>query len=226
MSEAAATPRPAASLILTRGARVGGRGGLQVLMGRRPDSARFMPGVWVFPGGGLEPALDGLEPAGRPPALCARRLAAAPGPEADPPSPGALAACALREAVEETGLSLRSDAAALRFAFRAVTPPSRPIRFDARFLLGEAEALCAGPLDAFGGDGELGGLAWLTLDAARDRPTAFVTGVLLEELAAAFDQLGAEAIFAEETALVPLFYHDDRSGARIEPVGAADERGA
>ena len=44
-------PRDAASLILLRGR---GRG-LEVLAGRRPLHARFMPGVHVFPGGAIDP---------------------------------------------------------------------------------------------------------------------------------------------------------------------------
>src|SRR5258708_22979635 len=44
-------PRDAASLILLRGE---GKA-LEVLAGRRPRHARFMPGVYVFPGGAIDP---------------------------------------------------------------------------------------------------------------------------------------------------------------------------
>lgn len=44
------TPRDAASLVLLRD----GANGPEVLMGRRSLSARFMPGVYVFPGGVVE----------------------------------------------------------------------------------------------------------------------------------------------------------------------------
>src|SRR5256885_6057616 len=60
MSEAARTghaakptivrPRDAASLILLRGE---GRD-LELLAGRRPGHVKFMPGVWVFPGGAID----------------------------------------------------------------------------------------------------------------------------------------------------------------------------
>src|SRR5438874_4028363 len=43
-------PRDAASLILLRGE---GRG-LEVLAGRRPGHVKFMPGVYVFPGGAID----------------------------------------------------------------------------------------------------------------------------------------------------------------------------
>ena len=44
-------PRDAASLILLRGE---GKA-LEVLAGRRPLHVRFMPGVYVFPGGAIDP---------------------------------------------------------------------------------------------------------------------------------------------------------------------------
>ncbi len=44
-------PRDAASLILMRGH---GRD-LELLAGRRPGHVKFMPGVWVFPGGAIDP---------------------------------------------------------------------------------------------------------------------------------------------------------------------------
>src|SRR5260370_1982850 len=43
-------PRDAASLILLRGA---GRA-LELLAGRRPGDVKFMPGVYVFPGGAID----------------------------------------------------------------------------------------------------------------------------------------------------------------------------
>ena len=41
-------------LLLRRGGKHTERG-LEILMVRRADSQSFMPGVWVFPGGGVEP---------------------------------------------------------------------------------------------------------------------------------------------------------------------------
>jgi 8-oxo-dGTP pyrophosphatase MutT (NUDIX family) len=67
VSEAAtpSIPRPAATIVLLRrGGRHRDRG-VEVLMVRRSDAARFMPGVWVFPGGAIE--------AGETPAECAAR---------------------------------------------------------------------------------------------------------------------------------------------------------
>ena len=46
----ASTPRVAASVIVLRGAG----DGLEVLLVRRTPEARFMGGVWVFPGGAVD----------------------------------------------------------------------------------------------------------------------------------------------------------------------------
>ncbi|HSI82113.1 MAG TPA: NUDIX hydrolase [Solirubrobacterales bacterium] len=81
MEAAPATPRPAATVILLR------RGGrhrqrrVEVLLVRRAEGASFMPGVWVFPGGAIEPDED-------PAACAARELAEEAGIEL--PDPGDL----------------------------------------------------------------------------------------------------------------------------------------
>src|ERR671910_1346348 len=61
-----ATPRPAATIILLRR---GGRHlerGVEVLLVRRNPAARFMPGVWVFPGGVVEDSERGGGAGGEP----------------------------------------------------------------------------------------------------------------------------------------------------------------
>src|SRR3954470_22480253 len=75
-----ATPRPAASVIPLRRGGLHADRGLEVLLLRRSDDARFMPGVWVFPGGAVDPE-DGHGEAG-------------------------FRACALRELEEEAGIEL------------------------------------------------------------------------------------------------------------------------
>jgi 8-oxo-dGTP pyrophosphatase MutT (NUDIX family) len=65
VGETPAIPRPAATVILLR------RGGkhverdVQVLLARRSLEASFMPGVWVFPGGVVEPGESAAECATR-----------------------------------------------------------------------------------------------------------------------------------------------------------------
>jgi 8-oxo-dGTP pyrophosphatase MutT (NUDIX family) len=76
------------------------------------------------------------------------------------------------------------DLGALTYVARAITPPGRARRFDARFFLAEAERLTA--LAPAAGDRELDEIAWLTLaEAARqDLPaiTRFVLGEVEERL--------------------------------------------
>ena len=148
--------RDAATIILVRDAATAPR----VLMGQRGAAAAFMPNRFVFPGGAVD-AGDAAIPLARPPAkACLDRLAD-DSPRVAPP---ALAAAAIRELWEETGLILgaqgawpdappdwqgfattghRPDAACLSFVFRAVTPPGRPRRFDARFFLADGNASAA-----------------------------------------------------------------------------------
>ena len=61
--EPPATPRPAATVILLRRGGKHAERGLEVCLGQRNPEARFMPGVWVFPGGAVDPE-DGEGEAG------------------------------------------------------------------------------------------------------------------------------------------------------------------
>jgi 8-oxo-dGTP pyrophosphatase MutT (NUDIX family) len=169
--------RPAATLILWRD----GPEGPEVLMGQRGAGAVFMPSKFVFPGGGVD-AEDHAEPlAGRLSDLCTRRLAAMV-PEGAP-APKAIVTAALRELTEETGLHPTATPD-LRFVFRAITPPGRSRRFDARFLLADAACLQGDPEDFSAASGELAHLRWLPLPTARALDLPFITEVVLAEVAA------------------------------------------
>jgi 8-oxo-dGTP pyrophosphatase MutT (NUDIX family) len=65
MSDAPAIPRPAATLVLLRRGGRHSQRGVEVLMVKRSVVATFMPGVWVFPGGAIDP--------GETPTQCAAR---------------------------------------------------------------------------------------------------------------------------------------------------------
>ncbi|WP_308916767.1 NUDIX hydrolase [Jannaschia sp. LMIT008] len=169
--------RDAAGLILVRDAPDGRR----VLMGRRGAGAVFMPSKFVFPGGRVDPADAG----GIPASVLPMADRAALERESSLPAE-TLAAAAIRELLEETGLTFGNPIAAtkrLRFVFRAITPPGRPRRFDARFFAAPADALACDP-DALGGDGELSDLAWFRIDAAGRLDMPFVTRLVLAEVAA------------------------------------------
>ena len=171
--------RPAATVVLWRESAQGP----QVLMGQRGEGAVFMPSKFVFPGGRVD-AED--HAAARPGFLspdCSRRLSLM-APE-DAPPPEVLVAAALRELTEETGLNLAAmEHPSLRFIFRAITPPGRTRRFDARFLLAHADGLDGDGNDFATASGELQHLRWLPLPEARALDLPFITEVVLAEVAA------------------------------------------
>ena len=173
----------------------------KVLMGQRGANAVFMPNKFVFPGGAVDPGDAGVPLAGALPDPCATRL----GEACAPGLASALAAAAIREMWEETGLVLGRpgvwpdppadwatfaatghvpDASALQFIFRAVTPPGRPRRFDARFFVVDANAAIAGDPDDFtAASDELSQLQWIPLAEVRRFDLPFITEVVLAEVA-------------------------------------------
>jgi 8-oxo-dGTP pyrophosphatase MutT (NUDIX family) len=102
-------PRQAASVILLRG----GEQELEVLLVRRTPKARFMGGVWVFPGG----AVDAEE---------------GDGDEAH-------RAAAIRELQEEATVTLDDPPELVKFS-RWITPAAVKTRFDTHFFLAELPA--------------------------------------------------------------------------------------
>ncbi|MBI2239033.1 MAG: NUDIX domain-containing protein [Actinobacteria bacterium] len=125
-------PRPAATVVA---AREGSRG-VEVLVLQRGSGSRFLPGYVVFPGGAIEPQ-DAQ--------LAARWFGS---------SAETARACAVRELIEEAGLTLTAGglaeghgddavaavtsapprADALREISRWIAPEDVPVRFDARFF--------------------------------------------------------------------------------------------
>lgn len=99
-----AIPRQAASVILLRG----GDEALELLLVKRTEQARFMAGVWVFPGGAVD-AHEGNDDA-------AHRLAA------------------VRELEEEAAVAGVDPASVVKFS-RWITPREISIRFDTHFFL-------------------------------------------------------------------------------------------
>ena len=181
-----ARPRDAASLLIWRAQAQG----LEVLMGRRGSRARFVPGVYVFPGGVLEPR-DRMVSA----RLGAHPFSLSPGLDGNPSLARALACAAVREVHEETGLQLRAsvqtvadgrtdpgalpDLSALRFLGRAITPTNSRMRFHARFFAAPAASF----VGDLAGDGELSDLQWVSLDNPARLPMVDVTELMLSELA-------------------------------------------
>ena len=171
--------RPAATTVLWRKAP----DGPEVLMGQRGAQAAFMPSKYVFPGGAVDAADEGARLDITLQSQCAARLRL--NCPADAPAPETLAVAALRELWEETGLRLapaRQDDGSLRFVFRAITPPGRSRRFDARFFLADAAWITGNPDDFSGASDELSHLHWIGLSSARSLDLPFITEVVLSEI--------------------------------------------
>jgi 8-oxo-dGTP pyrophosphatase MutT (NUDIX family) len=191
-------PKDAATLILIRQTATGPL----ILMGRRSSGHSFMPDKYVFPGGKVdrgdrfEATYSELE-VSQHEALLAHNKSR---------HPRAFALAAIRETWEETGLLVgraRSkapssrfkswqtyaacgaipDLGKLHFIGRAITPPMRSKRFDARFFMADAdEALLD---DRPPQDGaEMLDLRWFSYDDALDLDLPSVTRFILGEVAA------------------------------------------
>ena len=193
--------RPAATTVLLRQTLTGP----QVLMGQRGAGAAFMPSKYVFPGGGVDagdhrPLTPGLLAE----ACIARLTQHLPDPA---PSPAALATAALRELAEETGLTLAPAATpALRFIFRAITPPGRSRRFDARFFLVDAADVDGDAEDFSAASDELSHLHWIGTGAARALDLPFITEVVLAEVAAILSGVPDQGVpFFDNSGPVPTF---------------------
>jgi 8-oxo-dGTP pyrophosphatase MutT (NUDIX family) len=98
------TPRQAASVIVLRDTG----GAPEILLVRRTPHARFMAGVWVFPGGSVQ--------------------------HTDGSGDGAYGAAALRELAEEAGVTIADPASLIPFS-RWITPEEVKVRFDTHFYL-------------------------------------------------------------------------------------------
>lgn len=195
-------PKDAATLILVRRDRAEPC----VLMGRRAEGHVFMASKWVFPGGRLDRA-DFHAP-------CASELrpevAAALARSAPPSRARALALAAVRETFEETGLLLARpaparpgagpwrdfldrgalpDLEALEYVARAITPPGRARRFDARFFMADAARLMH--LDPEpGAEMELDEIAWIPLPETEGFDLPQITRFVLGEVARRLDDPG------------------------------------
>lgn len=196
----APAPKDAATLILVRKRRAGP----EVLMGQRAKGHVFMPDKWVFPGGRVD-RTDALAPAAtelKPEDEARLRL------ERTRRAPRAFALAAVRETFEEAGLIVGRRGMAkgkppkgwegyaaheaapeldkLAFVCRAITPPFRPRRFDARFFFAFAEEVLLSD-EPQAGDAELLHTRWFAFDEAEKLDLPSVTRFVLSEIAARLD---------------------------------------
>ena len=194
----AVRPKDAATLIIVRG---GGREP-RVLLGKRAASHKFMPNKFVFPGGKVDPADSRIVPPHDLHPDVMKRLRRG----CSEARARALALAAIRETYEETGLvvgepdttTLRTRSRqwadflqhdinprldVLQLVARAITPPYRDRRFDARFFMVDAEHIQGEVHERPQGSGELLDLHWVGLSKAQEMgQLPHITRAVLQEL--------------------------------------------
>lgn len=129
-------------ILLRRGEKHDSRG-LEVLFGKRTPHAKFMPNVWVFPGGAVD------------------------SPGDDEPSADDYRATALRELEEETSVRLEESSELVPFS-RWITPREVKVRYDTHFYLALAPSHCAPEADGE----EIVEIGWFAPSDALERHAA------------------------------------------------------
>lgn len=215
-------PRDAATLVLID--RSGGEP--RVLMGRRRSTQVFLPNKFVFPGGRVDRADRTVASADELPDAVVRRLLHDMKGKPSEARARALALAAVRETFEEVGLVVGSPLTAaagrssrhatwqrfqrsgfapalahLTLLARAITPPSRPRRYDTRFFMADARAVAS---DIRQGDDELGEIGWFTLPEMRALDLPNITRAVVEDLAARLARPDVDA---------PVPYYRYRNGS-------------
>jgi len=204
LSSPVVRPKDAATLILVD--RTSERP--KVLLGRRHQNHKFMPGKFVFPGGRVEPAdrrmakVTHLDPQVEDRLMRGVR-------QPNPARARALVLAAIRETFEETGLliglpgydapadrnvttsamwadfataGVNPDLTNIHFVARAITPPGRSRRFDTRFFTADASSITARVDGVVGPDTELVELVWTPIAEAKRLDMPAITTVALDEL--------------------------------------------
>jgi len=192
-------PRDSATLIVVRHDDNAPR----VLLGKRHGGHAFMPNMFVFPGGRLDPGDMRVKVASDLHPLVHEKLLQRMRGHSSASKARGLAVAAIRETYEETGLFLGSlpddaklaneewdgilaatglDLSHLRYFARAITPPGRTRRFDSRFFV--ANARHVGNLDnpRHPGSGELLTPHWFSFAEAQELELPMITRDVLKRL--------------------------------------------
>lgn len=190
-------PRDAASLLLYRQQAET----VEVLVGRRPSKSRFMPDVYVFPGGAVDPVDARAKPAKVMDSAFAQHMAVGQSQA----RAQTIAMAAVRETYEETGVSitqaghpgsvkddtwqtlakrdLSADLSVLKYFARATTPADQPMRFHARFFVCNSAQVSGFDNHQLRQNDELLDLRWMSIQNPEDLPLRSVTKFLLKEFA-------------------------------------------
>ncbi len=198
-------PRDAATLILVRrDAEIP-----RILMGKRHEAHKFMPGKYVFPGGRVDAGDCRISTEHGLQADVAEKLLS--GMKGKPSSGRAtgIALAAVRETFEEVGLIIGQPGSAprtrnrawqqffatgytpvlggLRLLARAVTPPGRPRRFDTRFFIADAATLANIDSPVAPETDEILSPHWVSIDEARQLDLPWITDQILNRLKTALE---------------------------------------
>ena len=165
-------PKPAATLIITKIKNKK----VHVLMGKRPNKARFAPGMWVFPGGKLDKSDLTISKNYITNSKIIKNLISL---KAIPPLGKGLIHTAIRETEEETNLKLKSNNIKNMWVLgRAITPLTRPMRFDTKFFVAPSDCF----IGKVKGNGELAKLEYVEINKALNLPMFDVTEFILQEI--------------------------------------------
>jgi len=215
-------PRDAATLILYRLSPEGPR----ILMGCRSEGHDFMPNKYVFPGGRVDE-----EDAGAPAISELREDVDAQLRFKNTRATRAFPLTAIREVFEETGLIVGKTAnpfsnvpaswgdyydqgaapclEGFSFIGRAITPPMRHKRFDARFFMADAATALIDDRPPIDGR-ELNDLRWFTLPEVEALDLPNVTRFVISEV---------EARLVRQEAAKPFYLYWAESGHVRERIG-------
>ena len=197
-------PRDAATLIILDGHGPKAR----FLMGRRHERHKFMPGLFVFPGGRVDRGDGSIPAAGELDERIEARIVSNLRGKPTRRRARALALAGVRETYEEAGLFLGiedrerllgsphpdwqafdahgvvPDLSQLALVARAITPPGRNRRFDAWFFAARMEDVAARLPGGIGPTDELEDVHWMDMTAARKLELPVITVAVLDELEA------------------------------------------
>lgn len=198
-------PRDAATLILVRR----DTGTPRVLMGKRHEAHKFLPGKFVFPGGRVDAGdcrITAQHPL--PTDVSAKLVSAMKGKPSSARATG-IALAAVRETFEEVGLIIGQpgptprtrnsawqhfystghvpDLRGLRMLARAITPPGRPRRFDTRFFMADAATLANMDAPVVPETDELLTPHWVSIDEALQLDLPWITSQILGHLKCALE---------------------------------------
>ncbi len=194
-------PKDAATLIILDGDGPDAK----MLMGRRHMKHKFMPGLFVFPGGRVDPSDGSTLSASELHPVVEDKIFNTLRKRPTRRRARALGLACLRETYEEAGLLLGEKTGnpfeakhpdwqafsnlgitptldPLRLIARAITPPGRTRRFDAWFFATKASHIAHRLPEGTGPSGELEDLHWLSIDEAKNLELPVITVTVLDEL--------------------------------------------